>query len=75
MESSINHSQPGSPTNESLRDKYLANGNTPHKRPFKKRVTLGCIPSKYMRNIGGVGGHGDTETNTHSLRETDRRKE
>ena len=69
MESSINHSQPGSPTNESLREKHLANGSTPHKRPFKKRVTLGCIPSKYTRNGGGGG---ETEANTHSLRKTDR---
>jgi hypothetical protein len=58
-----NHSQPGSPTNESLREKHLANGSTPLKRPFKKRVTLGCIPSRYTRNS-------DSESNTHSLRKT-----
>ena len=40
------YSEPGSPTNETLQEKSL---NIQPKKPFKKRVTLGYIPSKFTR--------------------------
>ena len=42
------HSEPGSPTNETLQQKSLSQYP---KKPFKKRVTLGYIPSKFTREV------------------------